>query len=442
MKQPHGSVLPASPTAGDSCFLSDGTLHFCFVDGVWVQISGGGGGSTQEYGSFCCCRAEESWLISGFPEYVGYHAADIYWNSATYQDCYWDILEISDGGVAQNQWLRQKFASQADIYIFIRANFEESLSNPNTPRYHAYLRVYDVVGTSVPNIDKIYGMNLFYSMLRGKKNYRKNKKCIENEPSWNDFQSWFDDLCNHNMGFGPGHTYSSNDEKALWLSRTDAKRYGLPVPGFSSQVTTPGSRYAWDWGSSDFLSLPTPTTYINTPSPSGLRMTWCGLYTQMLSVWDWQDSVGNLLATFGGFNMSWLALYHLQSNADPNHRAIFVKPMGIDKVGLNWFDETAYDLYALYTRKNTTPVIRKIIIGSTRRSVARDLIWIDITKWRPVNWGYGKPRLTTKMVGLQPYTTQFFLRDQVTGDISPVSKARIVLSQRHRDAPFKFEVKR
>ena len=445
MKQPHGPALPGAPTAGDSCFLSDGTLHFCFVDGVWVQISGGGGGGTTlDYGSFCCCRAEESWLGSGFPEYVGYHAADIYWNQLTYLNCYWDVLEISEGGAVQHQWLRQKFASVADIYVFIRANFVESGMNPNTPLHNAYLRVYDVVGSSVPKIDKVYGMNMFYSMLRGRKNYRKNPCCLEAEPMWNDFRAWFADLCTQGLGFGPGHIYGPNDEKAFWLSRTDVKRYGLPKEGFNSWITTSGGRYIWDWGSSSFSPIPAINTYTNTAAPNGYHMMYCGLYTGMISTWEWlgQDQVAGLLSSFGGFNMSWLALYHLQSDFESNYRAIFVKPLGIDQVGLNWFDENTYDLYALYTRKDTTPIMRQITIGLTaRRSVARDLIWLDITKWRPVNWGYGKPRLTSRMTGLQPYTTQFFLREKTTGNISPVSKARVVLSQRHRFAPFKYEVR-
>lgn len=444
MKQPHGSVLPGAPTAGDSCFLSDGTLHFCFVDGIWVEISGGGGGgTTMDYGSFCCCRAEESWLGSGFPEYVSYHAADIYRNQSTYIDCYWDVLEISEGGVVHQQWLRQKFASVADIYIFIRANFAGGV-NPDTPMHHAYLRVYDVVGSSVPKIDKIYGMNMFYSMLRGRKNYRKNKYCIENEPAWNDFRTWFNDLCTQGFGFGPGHIYSPNDEKALWLSRNDVKRYGLPVTGFASNITVTGGRSHWDWGSSSFSPLSVATTYNNTVSPAGISINYCGLYTDMISTWEWiaENSVSSLLATFGSFNMSWLLLYHMQSINDPNHRAIMVKPLGIDRVGLNWFDDVAYDLCALYTRKDTTPVMRKLDVTSAMRSVARDLLWVEITKWRPVNWGYGKPRLSANMIGLQPYTTQFFLRDKTTGEVSPASKSRIVLSQRHRNAPFKFEVRR
>ncbi|RLC87093.1 MAG: hypothetical protein DRJ03_06940 [Chloroflexi bacterium] len=420
-------------------------MHFCYVDGTWTQISGGGGG-TVSYGSTCIAKADtDSWNRTTFPDWMSYPAADLRANSSTYMaHAFFDVIEVDDSPTVHNTWTKMQFADVDALYSFVRANCTESVGNPGTPEYHIYIRYYDVIGAAVPKIDKIYGMNTFYSMLKDAQSYKRNGYCINGQPAWDDFPAWFADLCNQNMGFGGGHIYSAGDERALWLARTNVKMYGLPRPGFTSAITTNGGRGIWDWGSSDFTALPATNGYDNTAAPSGSRRLYCGLYTTMINTWEWieESQIASFLATYGGFTQSWLALYHLESQAESNYRSLLVKPVGIDRAGLNWFDENLYDLYALYTRKDQTPIMRHIPLGSSMRSPARDLTWLNITQWRPPNWGYGKPRLSANMVGLQPYTTQFFLRDKVSQEISPISKARIVLAQRHRDAPFKYEVRR
>ncbi len=396
-----------------------------------------------EYGSFCVARAnQDSWNQTTLREWIYYHAADIKRNVSSYfGSCFFDVVELDDSSV-YSTWEKLQFADVAAMYTFIRDNFAESISNPGTPARHAYVRVYDMVGPQVPNIDKIYGINKFYSVLRGSKNYRSNPYCLTSTPSWDFFAPWFNDLCNQNFGFGSGHTYSAGDESALWLSRNERKRYGLPHPGFSSYLQSNVDRAIWNWGDSSFSSLPTPTRYDNDPAPNGSRHTYCGLHTQAISSWEWVDNGPSLGLGIGSMDRSWLALYHLQSGIDSNHRAIMLKPVGIDQAGLNWFDSSSYDICALYTRKNSTPIMRQLSLAGSRVSTVRDLVWLDITQWRPPNHGRSPSDLSMNMVGEQPYITQFMLRDKVTREVSPASKPRIVLSQRHRDAPYKYEVKR
>jgi hypothetical protein len=136
---------------------------------------------------------------------------------------------------------------------------------------------------------------------------------------------------------------------------------------------------------------------------------------------------------------STIVLYGMKQTSGFGYlRSVFVKPYGIDQVGLNWYDNATYDLCGLYTRKDHSPVIRQL--SPNQGSVTNDLMWLNRMDWDVVSTASRK-RLSTKMVGKEDFTVRFFLRDKTTKKISQPSRARIVLSQRHRHAPFKYEVK-
>jgi len=444
MKQPYGSTLPVAPTVGDVVYLDDGSIHFCFADGVWTAVGSAGtaGGGTFQYGTFGFAIANETGLArSNFPEWVRYKAADIFGNEALYYRCQWDIMEVDDGGTIYNVWEGQTFADTAALYAFVSANFPAG-SSPGTPGNHAVAKVYDVIDPTVPKIDKIWGINSFYSMLKGRSSYRNPKYCINGTPNWSDFSNWFEDLCDQNIGFGTGHTYVANDERALWFSRTDKKLYGLPTPGYSCNLGTNGSRWVWNNGAVDFITLPAVRSYHNNPS-SGEQRLYCALILPGATNWEWftPGDTTPLIQSVASDNRSFIVLYQLEDGSDANNRSIHVKPYGVDRLGLNWFDSSTYDLFAMYTRKNQTPIQREITsLGLS--SAVKDLQWVEYGAWIPPEWGASRARLSLNMVGHQPYTTQFFLRHNTTNVVSPVSKARVVRTQRHRDAPFKYEVRR
>lgn len=447
MKQAQGAVLPASPTIGDICSLTtDDTMHYCKADGVWTQIAGGGGGGggTIEYGSCCALTAGLTlWLGNIFPAQVERQFVHFWAHHNYYADCFIDVFEIEDGGVVHNEWLEQKFADSTAFMAFVRANFSETPWNPNTPLYNCYIRVYDIIDPEIPKLDKIYGNNTFYSMLKGKSRYKRTVYTVDgNICNWSQLGPWFEDLCNANIGFGPGHSYSLGDEKALWFSRTQTKMYGMPPSGFSCDIAVNGGRRIWNWGASDFDPIPVVTGYHNSPI-SGDPLLFCNLsLANWSSFWEFHNGVStSFLQQMMSHEYSTLALYALQSNADSNHRAILIKPYGIDTVGLNWFNMSDYDLYIFHNRKHSSPIIRGPITGFGMRSMSNDLVWIDKRQWRPPNWGGLRSRPNMNGVGQGRWTTQFFLRSRVDGKVSPLTRAKIVMTQRHHDAPFKFEVR-
>ena len=445
MKQPYGIALPVAPTQGDVCFLetgpSSGETHFCFADGVWTLISGAGGGTSRiEYGSACVLIGEQTnWNQASLPGAVRGTATDLQDNPGVYfGTCKWDLFEIESGGTIVNTWSGLDFANAADLYTFIRANFTPGVA-PNTAANNACVRFYDVIDDAVPKVNKIWGINTFFSMLKGRRRYRDTTLGAIPPCGWTSFAPWFTDLCNQGIGFGPGHTYALGDEGALWTSRNEPKTHGLPRAGFVSTVQVVSNRRIWDWGASDFSVMPGPGDYANNPSFGALKI-YCSLYLPTTTIWSWNSVLGNsLMQLLASGTYSTIALYALESTSNPNYRSLFLKPVGVDRLGLNWFDTSVYDLYALYTKKNSDPIIRPISLGSMSYP-SRDLLWLDKPRWIPPHSGTAA-RLTSHMVGKGNYTTQFFLRDKVSKKVSPVSKARVVLAQRHRDAPFKYEVR-
>jgi len=447
MKQPYGIALPPAPTQGDICFLetgpTTGETHFCFADGVWTLISGGAssGASRLEYGAACILLAEQNWNMVAFPNVMHRFGADLMDNPAQYfSRCQWSLKEVTAWGITVNTWKDLDFANAADIYTFIRANFAPGMA-PNTAANCAILTWYDTIDDTLPHINKIWGINVFYSMLKGASAYRTMFPCLGATIQWSTFPAWFESLCNANVGFGPGHVYVPGDEASVWLARNEKKMYGLPRDGFSSMIGSAGGRRVWDWGTSSFIPLPAIRAYRNVPS-SGDPLAFCALNVNTHTSWSWVTGSGsNLIKEIMMDYASTVAVYALEDAFDPNNRAVLLKPYGVDRLGLNWYDTNTYDLYGLYTRKNTSPLPRFINPLSGQISASNDFVWLDRPKWEPPS-SNTKARLTKNMVGLQPYTTQFFLKDKVTRKISRVSTARVVRAMRHKNAPFKYEVRR
>jgi len=490
MKQPYGNALPAAPTRGDSCFRDDGTLHFCFTDGVWTQISGGGGaaaftdltdapasylgqggnivtvnpgetglqfspagvGGTQriEYGGACVAFGSSQTDISSgvFPVGVNRPAADLYDHPGEYfGKCKFDVYEVlynTPPGTVANSWKGLSFAGAAALYAFIRANFVPG-SGPDRIANDAWIRWYDVVDDNADIINKVYGFNMFYGMLRGVKHYQDTQKSCA-FANWVNFPAWFTDLCNRGVGFPPGYVYSMGTEQnALWPSQTHAKMYGLPRPGFLTQPWAPGNRWTYESLLGIFIPLPFPgMEFQNFTGPGDHLAVWCTLDLRARASWSWwneTDSMKDLQWNVSHNYASTIVLYPMRQTSPVNsNHAVFVKPYGIDQVGVNWYDQATYDLYGVYTMKNHSPIIRKLT--PEQGGPTNDLFWLPRMNW-DIAQIYTAKRLTTKMAGKDPdFSVQFFLRDKVTSKISRPSSARVVLSQRHRNAPWKYEVKR
>jgi len=442
MKQPYGSTLPVGPTAGDVAFLTDGTIHFCYLDGVWTAVGGGSGSAQlqQQYDQLILTKAgDTSTLQSNFLSITQRKSPHI--RSYTfYSQCRWDIFEFDSGASLVNSWSGMQFSSIGDAYTFLAAN---AVTGGGVYTNNIVARIYDVIDSASPRITKIYGMNTFYSNLRGRRNYKTGYvvACENTATNWAGLPAWFEDLCNQGMGLPAGYTWNAADnaERVLWFARNDGgrKRYGLPKTGFSSNIGGNNGRREWDWGTSSWINTPVPNTYVNS---GGKLAIWCALSkTAYDTSWDFFDSPSALMRQFGP-NYSVLRLYRLERQGS-GYNALLVKPMGVDRLGLSWFDVSSYDLVAAYTKKDKTIQIRTINLGgagTTYEERWNDLIWVEISACWPQQW-QGTVLLNYSATYQLP-RIRFFLRDKTTGLISPLSDMRVQFSMGMQGAPIKIEV--
>jgi len=441
MKQPYGNSLPASPTVGDVMFLDDNTLYFCYSAGTWTAISGASGASEtrQEYDSVPLAIAKGTAdTQSAFIGLVRRQAPHIR-SYTNYSQCKWDLWEFSDAGVAINSWSGQQFDTEADLYTFLAAN--AVVVGGFYDNFIVGL-IYDVVDEESPRITKMYGMNTFYSLLRGRRNYKAGLSftCADSDNiHWSGLGAWFEDLCQAGMGLPAWYTWNAADhaERVLWFPRSGSRKlYGLPPEGFTSAISTlGGDRNNWAWGTSSWQVAAVPNTYEND---GGLQTIWCRLdKSAWSSTWDFITNPTRFMTSFNSA-ASWLRLYRLQ-RAGGGYNSVFVKPVGIDRIGFNWFDTTAYDLVAMYTKKDRTPIIDTMDVSSGVESRFNDLIWLESSVWWPTSFGTSG-KLSYGSTTMKP-NINFFLRDKTTGSISPLSKAHVQFTTNTRGCPFKTEIK-
>lgn len=412
----------------------------------WVEVASSGGSTTKKlsWGHFTIAIANGTdWTQVNWPPLVNAYAADHYTMSGEYFDGFWDIYEVDDSGVNHGEHLDNQFADVAALYTYVRANCTESIMNPGRPMYHIRVHSYEKISSAIAPIDKMYGQNTFYAMLRGRKNYKVSMYYCgwKSGIMWGNFPTWFADLCNQNCGFGPGTTYSSGDEAALWLSRNTRGMYGMPKPGFDSEIMVVAGRRIFDWGASSF-SPATAVGHNNNAIGGTTAQIACFLVKNNPAFWQWCDptSLSEYIPLLSGPEYSGIMLYQIGDTTDPNKRAMFVKPIGIDRVGLTWFSLNDYDLYAVHTRRDFQPVLRKITTTGLD-TPSKDLLWVERPNWRLPQQYYPTNHVSMKQVGIQPFRIRFFIRDKTTSEISALSHASIAVAERQRGVPYKFEVR-
>jgi hypothetical protein len=298
------------------------------------------------------------------------------------------------------------------------------------------------VDSAVPVIDKMWGINTFYSMLKGRRGYRRNHPSLDqNRINWPHFAAWYASLANQDVGIPIGTTLAAGREKVLWLTRTDELKYGIQDT-MSMQAATNSDRY--EVNGAGLFRPKTDVTYLRTITPPiGLSRVWCALNTVgNASAWTFDQSVRGAMSLQSqpqSFT-SLILIMRMQAAIDPTYRSLVIKPVGIDRIGLSWFDAAKYELFVQYSSREQSTKIKVLsTIGYSDQTA--DLVWIDKVDWCPFETG-GSARLgDTKTAGSMP-TVRFFLRDRVSNAISSASSMCARLYAGETDAPGKWLIDR
>ena len=277
---------------------------------------------------------------------------DLYNNFDTiYSDFLW-TLNWSDGtkGVTE-----QKFDDINSLYDYIKENV------PNDGKYRTSSYNVECLAKQtddIGKINKIYGMNKFFSILKGKGNY-KQRICHLGEvyddlryPQKSQFIKGIWDY------FHPGIVQEETEADfapCTWLSPNYHTMYGLLKPGNSITFTNNDAkgRKLWGWGDS---SIHNQVNYTMTVQASVL----VGL-TPYSSSFEIMDSVTD--ETYNK-SYSYVRVYRLTGqNGTDNFTCLYVKPVGMDTFRLNYVPNAAnLDLY-IYAYNgwgDDQPIVKKL----------------------------------------------------------------------------------
>jgi len=426
-------------TDTDRAKIGDGTTKWTGLPYMDAQTTS----STRtrlEYGTLRLTEATKTSVTQlGFSGIVVKQHPDLMGlNFDRYRRCSWDIYEI--GG---NSWSGLSFSTESALYAFLAANAAQ------TGGYYSrniMATVYDTVDATIPVVNKMWGINTFYSMLKGRKRYNDNRQTLGRDLiNWPQFEDWFQAVCSRGLGL-PAGAYAVNRERALWLTRSNRTRYGMPTEGITlNSLSTTGDRMVYNSATATWVPMSGGDFQHWEAPPTGYGKVFATICENNRAAWEFETAytgiVRSLLA-YGASSMSMICLYRLHgiSGGNSTHNAILVKPVGIDRVGINWYDPAQYTLYALHECPNETPRIRPITgIPAKHISQGNDLIWLNKSVWTPFEDGR-KPTVTSRMKSRLFPTTRFFLRDNATHRISIPSQMCVKMTLNAKDAMVKWGI--
>lgn len=258
--------------------------------------------------------------------------------------------------------------------------------NANTPHIGPVVQsawvaeLYALISADVGEINKMYGLNRFYSVLKGGGNYKSPIKELNEAAGWSTADSFAEQIWNDFMGadwfaVSGGSDYTSG-KRGIWFSQQKNNIYALygtghPI-GFGNGIS--GNRMWWNdttsaWESADSSH----TSYVTSHSMVGLSDEQ-NMYTIYGAP---RDYILNE-------SQSFVMVYRLngQNGSGEDIIALMIKPIGIDILRLNYIEDLSNkSLYAIFYEGNndTSPEVRKLSGLSAKNSAVGDISWM-VTK--------------------------------------------------------------
>jgi len=332
-------------------------------------------------------------------------------------------------------WDDMSFPTVNDMLTWITANVPDDGSGNCETTIVA--RPYETIDETIPVVTRMYGLNRFYSALRGKRGYTKG---VSHAGDSNRMQTACATIFNGVWGTSLVASQSLNE--TVWLSNAKKNLYTNPMfrvnLGYRVDFTVNNSqnRQVWDSGNTAFITN-TVDTYNNNENTVG----WAVMDPSSISVSffsyemdeDALDSLSN-----GG---SGLIVCGMQADSDSTLRAVTVKPIGIDQVVVNMPDFNVYDFEMVFFNHQ-----RQSYVSFERFSSIADFSYtdfdpiggkmrIDAAEWLNAEDNYHSLNVLargSRWNGFKADTVRFRLRNKATKEISHLSYAGIVTEHEHK----------
>ncbi len=380
---------------------------------TWEEVVwwGGGGGGRYNYGSLFLSNG---WLLT--QNSIDYHFNGWDWDrvykgiqDGEYNLSLIDIVEydeISQVEIARYEWVQ--IVDEANIYSFMQANCANDWTN-----YDNVIRgyVYDLIDSTIPWIEKASWMNAFYASLMWGGKYKRSDhpSLMEgNSNLWN-FADIVQDMI-RTMTPNTSYTYNSWDEprRVIRTPRNHRTLYWL---------------INWDWvirnASSWRYSIDSSNNFINQTWEYSINHDESWYYILNLNTLSFDKKrkyeLKEIMQYINNPSFSVIIAYQVQLN---DNYSIFIKPVWVDSIYVDYFDENLYELYWIHHARNQRISLQKIDVKSFDSKSNSSWILKADRIYKQYSgkskWGYRE----------QPYT-QFILRNKTTNKVSSLSNARI-----------------
>ena len=341
-----------------------------------------------------------------------------------YENCFWEITRY---WVSTTVFSNLQFDTVYDMYQFV---FDNSGSvSGGIYQYDFSAECYDRVDANIPSIAKIHWQNMFYSMLKGRKQYKKTMSVLDNSVERWDYNQWIEDVI---RTVTPYTTYNRvgwdnwnnmirvpwNYRKMYWLLRWDAT-----VDNFSWWA-----RYTTNWTSIiDNSSWP---TWEYSVDHNNSYYCWIDM---MWSIYTFYEKK-SMYKYFSDLQFSSTVIcYRLENGWN---YSVFVKPVWIDMLTIPYFDTSKYDLYWYMHGRNRYNQLKKIDTANIIQGWPyQDAFRIPLTARTPVKY-----RAQSIKWYWETMSMRLVLKDKITWKISWLSKPRIVWRS-GRDKPLVADVR-
>jgi hypothetical protein len=319
-----------------------------------------------------------------------------------------------------NVFLNKQFKTKDDMISFLNDNLERPNNDENTERYAIECHVNQTSDIGV--INKIYAMNLFYSVLKGSGAYKKHVKTLY-EGAYIDENI---NIFKHELikgvwdyftfeGFLQPDSYD-NAAKSIWFPQTHSNIYNLLNAGnkISFQGIS-GERHCFNWGDSSFKLHEGSAMEVNRSIIIGMPI---GLKSFEMFTDNFHDR------EYSG-SYSYLRVYELKGKDlnDDDITSIFIKPIGQDTFRLNYINNLSEkDLYAIYYEGDNDhqPQVKKITSAIKRDDIVGDISFLirkNDFNFSPI---YGNSSMLRHIGGTKIKKIRFFIGD-ANGNVSPFS---------------------
>ena len=334
-----------------------------------------------------------------------------------YDNCLVDFVWYGSGSVEVERFDWIRLTSENDMYSFMLANFANDWTN-YTNTIKAY--IYDEVDSELPVINKINGMNAFFWTLVWKNNYKHgtNTHLEPNDNNYGYFQSWVQEAIRL-MTPHTSYTYNAVDEPRRVIRRPANHRTLYWLINAGGVIDN-------NWW--ERHSINTSLNFVNVQWEYSVKHNDSYYSVLDLSTLNFQFRQKSEFKEVAKYiwdpNYSVIICYQIKNG---NNYSIYIKPVGVDTMYLDFIDTNKYSLELLHHARNQFVRLNQSQILSNNLRSNSAMIekkhWIYQGRGWLSKWGYRE----------RPYTN-FILRDKVTNKISLKSKATVKWRS-GRDAP-------